>query len=158
MERSEALELELLRRKLKRQGESQECLQLVNALEFMPLSIIQAASYIRNREPRYSVSQYLRDFLSDRKATKPPIYPYCNFERRANRALRRLTLGDARFIRSPRFLTTSEKACGSPQGTVTYLSGWLDPPYAVRSNKQILRQKTDHFKYTQAQRISRRQV
>jgi hypothetical protein len=28
----------------------------------MPLAIVQAASYIRNRAPRCSVSQYLRDF------------------------------------------------------------------------------------------------
>jgi len=69
MEKSESLEL--LQRKLKHpEGESQECLQLVDALEFMPLAIVQAASYIRNREPRYSVSQYLADFEgSDRKAT-----------------------------------------------------------------------------------------
>ncbi|CAI7620030.1 unnamed protein product [Penicillium manginii] len=69
MEESEALEL--LRRKLQHPEESQECLQLVNALEFMPLAIIQAASYIRNRAPRYSVSQYLADFEgSDRQATR----------------------------------------------------------------------------------------
>ncbi|CAG8345481.1 unnamed protein product, partial [Penicillium salamii] len=69
MEKSEALEL--LQRKLEQPGESQESRQLVNALEFMPLTIVQAASYIRNRAPRSSVSQYLKDFLrSDRKATK----------------------------------------------------------------------------------------
>ncbi|KAJ6013114.1 hypothetical protein N7522_003469 [Penicillium canescens] len=69
MERSEALEL--LKRKLEQPKESQESEQLVNALEFMPLAIVQAASYIRNRAPRYSVSQYLRDFQrSDREATK----------------------------------------------------------------------------------------
>ncbi|OQE16973.1 hypothetical protein PENSTE_c022G00411, partial [Penicillium steckii] len=69
MEQSESLEL--LRRKLNHPEKSQECLQLVNALEFMPLAIIQAASYIRNRAPRYSVSQYLADFEgSDRKATR----------------------------------------------------------------------------------------
>ncbi|KAJ6000894.1 hypothetical protein N7481_001303 [Penicillium waksmanii] len=69
MEKAESLEL--LRRKLNQLEESQECLQLVNALEFMPLAIIQAASHIRNRAPRYSVSQYLADFEgSDRKATR----------------------------------------------------------------------------------------
>ncbi|KAJ5335691.1 Tetratricopeptide-like helical [Penicillium brevicompactum] len=37
----------------------------------MPLAIVQAASYIRNRAPRSLVSQYLKDFLeSDRKATR----------------------------------------------------------------------------------------
>ncbi|KAJ5623935.1 hypothetical protein N7510_000244 [Penicillium lagena] len=60
MEQSEALEL--LQRKLEQPGESQERRQLVNALEFMPLAIVQAASYIRNRAPRYSVSEYLGDF------------------------------------------------------------------------------------------------
>ncbi|KAJ5971839.1 uncharacterized protein N7479_001757 [Penicillium vulpinum] len=69
MEKSEALEL--LQRKLEQPGESQECRQLVNALESMPLAIVQAARYIRNRAPRSSVSQYLKDFLgSDREATK----------------------------------------------------------------------------------------
>ncbi|KAJ5808841.1 hypothetical protein N7474_010110 [Penicillium riverlandense] len=69
MERSEALEL--LQRKLEQVGESQESRQLVEELEFMPLAIVQAASYIRNRAPRYSVSRYLRDFQeSDREATK----------------------------------------------------------------------------------------
>ncbi|KAJ6174546.1 hypothetical protein N7485_005283 [Penicillium canescens] len=69
MEKSEALEL--LQRKLEQPGESQESRQLVNALESMPLAIVQAASYIRNRAPRSSVSQYLKDFLgSDREATK----------------------------------------------------------------------------------------
>ncbi|CAI7629154.1 unnamed protein product [Penicillium viridicatum] len=70
MERSEALEL--FRRKLGESQESgsQESEQLVDALEFMPLAIVQAASYIRNQECRYSVSQYLTDFQeSDRKAT-----------------------------------------------------------------------------------------
>ncbi|KAJ9492707.1 hypothetical protein VN97_g479 [Penicillium thymicola] len=71
MERSEALEL--LQRKLgeSQESESQESEQLVDVLEFMPLAIVQAASYIRNRAPRCSVSQYLTDFQkSDREATK----------------------------------------------------------------------------------------
>ncbi|KAK5805750.1 hypothetical protein VI817_000008 [Penicillium citrinum] len=37
----------------------------------MPLAIVQAASFIRNRAPRYSISQHLSDFQkSDREATK----------------------------------------------------------------------------------------
>jgi len=69
MEKSEALEL--LQRKLEQPGESQESRQLLNALESMPLAIVQAASYIRNRAPRSLVSQYLKDFLgSDCEATK----------------------------------------------------------------------------------------
>ncbi|QKX62526.1 uncharacterized protein TRUGW13939_09687 [Talaromyces rugulosus] len=69
MERSEALEL--LQRKLEQPGESQESRDLVEELELMPLAIVQAASYIRNRAPRCSVSQYLRHFQkNDCKATK----------------------------------------------------------------------------------------
>jgi hypothetical protein len=69
MERSEALEL--LQRKLAKPGESQESRHLVEELEFMPLAIVQAASYIRYRAPRCSVSQYLRDFQkSEREAIK----------------------------------------------------------------------------------------
>ncbi|KAJ5973175.1 hypothetical protein N7481_010385 [Penicillium waksmanii] len=69
MEESEALEL--LQRTLRQPSESSECQHLVNALEFTPLAIVQAASCIRNRGPRYSVSQYLKDFQgSDNHATK----------------------------------------------------------------------------------------
>ncbi|CAG8063444.1 unnamed protein product [Penicillium nalgiovense] len=69
MERPEALEL--FEKKLEQQRESQESRHLVEELEFMPLAIVQAASYIRNRAPRCSVSQYLRDFQkNDREATK----------------------------------------------------------------------------------------
>ncbi|CAI7666504.1 unnamed protein product [Penicillium palitans] len=60
MERSQALDL--LQRKLAQPEESQESRQLVEELEFMPLAIVQAASYIINRAPRCSVSQYLSDF------------------------------------------------------------------------------------------------
>jgi hypothetical protein len=74
METSEALEL--LKRKFKQPGESENNQDLVEELEFMPLAIVQAASYIRNRAPRCSdsrdsVSRYLRVFQkSDFKATK----------------------------------------------------------------------------------------
>ncbi|KAJ5651655.1 hypothetical protein N7507_009081 [Penicillium longicatenatum] len=70
MERSKALEL--LQKTLDQPGESresQESQQLVEELECMPLAIVQAASYIRERGRRYSVAQYLRDFRkSDREA------------------------------------------------------------------------------------------
>ncbi|KAF3396282.1 hypothetical protein F1880_006840 [Penicillium rolfsii] len=69
MARSEALEL--LQKTLDQPEECQESQQLVEELEFMPLAIAQAAGYIRNRSPRYSVSQYLRDFQkSDSEAIK----------------------------------------------------------------------------------------
>ncbi|KAI2669310.1 hypothetical protein LCP963914a_9955 [Penicillium roqueforti] len=69
MESSEALEL--LQRKLPQAGDGEESQKLVDTLELMPLAIVQAASYIQNRTPRYSVSQYLKDFQeSDRKAIR----------------------------------------------------------------------------------------
>ncbi|OOQ91280.1 putative tpr domain protein [Penicillium brasilianum] len=69
MEKSEAVEL--LQKKLDSQGDSQESQQLVDMLEFMPLAIVQAASLIRNRISRYSISQFMSDFQkSDREATK----------------------------------------------------------------------------------------
>jgi hypothetical protein len=69
MEQSKALEL--LRKKLEQSEEDQHNRKLVEALEFMPLAIVQAASYIRTRAPRCAVSQYLRDFqTSDREAIK----------------------------------------------------------------------------------------
>ncbi|KAJ5537678.1 kinesin [Penicillium frequentans] len=46
----------------------EDALKLVEALEFMPLAIIQAAAYIDSRSPRCSISQYLHDFQkSDRQ-------------------------------------------------------------------------------------------
>ncbi|KAJ5560233.1 hypothetical protein N7513_002632 [Penicillium frequentans] len=69
MESSEALEL--LQRKLQQAGDSEESQKLVDTLDLMPLAIVQAASYIQNRTPRYSVSQYLKDFQeSDHKAIR----------------------------------------------------------------------------------------
>ena len=42
--------------------------ELATALEFVPLAIVQAAAYISQRSPRYSVRQYLEDFQKrDRK-------------------------------------------------------------------------------------------
>jgi hypothetical protein len=44
--------------------------ELAAALEFMPLAIVQAAAYISQRAPRYSVHEYLQDFRkSERKKT-----------------------------------------------------------------------------------------
>jgi hypothetical protein len=44
--------------------------ELANALEFMPLALVQAAAYIRQRASRCSVRQYLEEFhKSDRKRT-----------------------------------------------------------------------------------------
>jgi hypothetical protein len=58
----------LLEKKLGRCNERNDTVELVTALEFMPLAIVQAAAYICQRAPRYSVQDYLRDFQkSDRK-------------------------------------------------------------------------------------------
>jgi hypothetical protein len=44
--------------------------ELLVALEFMPLAIVQAAAYIVRRKPQYSVQEYLQSFReSDRKRT-----------------------------------------------------------------------------------------
>ncbi|KAJ5092783.1 P-loop containing nucleoside triphosphate hydrolase protein [Penicillium angulare] len=39
--------------------------QLVKALEFMPLALVQAAAYIKRRAPRQSVGQYLASFQNN---------------------------------------------------------------------------------------------
>ncbi|KAJ5248654.1 hypothetical protein N7468_000105 [Penicillium chermesinum] len=62
---------ELLLRKLNGQDNSDECRQLVEELEYMPLAITQAASYIWRRRPRSSVARYLKDLKrGDREATE----------------------------------------------------------------------------------------
>ncbi|OQE13471.1 hypothetical protein PENFLA_c047G10774 [Penicillium flavigenum] len=60
METSEALEL--LQKMLDQSERSQDSQKLVEELEFMPLAIVQAASYIRDRAPLTSVPQYLMTF------------------------------------------------------------------------------------------------
>ncbi|CAL5869659.1 uncharacterized protein PFLUO_LOCUS3889 [Penicillium psychrofluorescens] len=46
----------------------EDIIQLTTALEFMPLAISQAAAYIKERAPRLSVPQYLKEFQkSNRK-------------------------------------------------------------------------------------------
>ncbi|KAJ5157885.1 uncharacterized protein N7482_008985 [Penicillium canariense] len=57
MGRSNALAL--LQKKLGTQTNQQEALLLIEALDFMPLAIVQATTYIRSRAPRCSVAQYL---------------------------------------------------------------------------------------------------
>lgn len=60
----------LFEKKLGIKTDEEEAIELTTALELMPLAIAQAAAYIKQRAPRYSVSQYLSDFQkSDRKKT-----------------------------------------------------------------------------------------
>lgn len=48
-----------------------EVTELVTALDFMPLAIVQAAAYISQRKPRYSVKRYLQNFRKgDDKRTR----------------------------------------------------------------------------------------
>ncbi|KAL9023934.1 MAG: hypothetical protein Q9196_006874, partial [Gyalolechia fulgens] len=62
--------LALFKTKLGSLGEDDNLPELAEALDFMPLAIAQAAAYISQRAPRYSVQRYLEDFRqSDRKRT-----------------------------------------------------------------------------------------
>ncbi|KAF2679034.1 TPR-like protein, partial [Lentithecium fluviatile CBS 122367] len=61
---------ELLRKKLGAEVDEDRIAELARALEFMPLALVQAAAYIRQRAPRCSVRQYLEEFYkSDKKRT-----------------------------------------------------------------------------------------
>ncbi|KAF2802858.1 uncharacterized protein BDZ99DRAFT_503579 [Mytilinidion resinicola] len=60
----------LLQKKLGEKVDKDGIAELADALEFMPLALVQAAAYIRQRAPRCSVRQYLEQFhKSDRKKT-----------------------------------------------------------------------------------------
>ncbi|KAL8944298.1 MAG: hypothetical protein Q9211_000638 [Gyalolechia sp. 1 TL-2023] len=62
--------LVLFKKKLGSLVEDDNLTELADALDFMPLAIAQAAAYISQRAPRYSVQRYLEDFRqSDRKRT-----------------------------------------------------------------------------------------
>jgi hypothetical protein len=50
---------DLLQKKLNKPTEYEPLEKLVEALEFMPLAIVQAAGYITHRAPRCSIWQYL---------------------------------------------------------------------------------------------------
>jgi tetratricopeptide (TPR) repeat protein len=62
--------LALFERKLGWHDDGKDVAELAALLEFMPLAIVQAAAYVSQRVPRYSVRQYLQDFRrSNRKRT-----------------------------------------------------------------------------------------
>lgn len=66
MDNQEALAL--LNRKLKGHMDQLTSTELITALECIPLAIVQAAAYIFQRLPRYSVQQFIEDFRkNDRK-------------------------------------------------------------------------------------------
>jgi hypothetical protein len=60
--------VELLRTKLDCEHTYGEALKLVEALDFMPLAINQAAAYISLERPRCSVQQYLEELVESDKA------------------------------------------------------------------------------------------
>ena len=51
----EAHALALFKKKIGKQDKSEDIIELATALEFIPLAIVQAAAYISQRIPRYSV-------------------------------------------------------------------------------------------------------
>ncbi len=59
----EAHAVALLERKLGRQDQMEDVVDLSEALECMPLALTQAAAYIPQRAPRCSVRQYVGLFL-----------------------------------------------------------------------------------------------
>jgi tetratricopeptide (TPR) repeat protein len=62
--------LTLFTTKLGNQSDETGVSELAAALEFMPLAIVQAAAYIRERTPRCPVQQYMKEFRkSDKKKT-----------------------------------------------------------------------------------------
>lgn len=63
--------LALLEKKLEGKIDNSDAAELAEALEFMPLAIVQAAAYIRQREPRSSIKKYLKKFYkNDKKKTR----------------------------------------------------------------------------------------
>jgi tetratricopeptide (TPR) repeat protein len=63
--------LALLRNKLEVSFEQDDAVALVEALDYMPLAITQAAAYISQRAPRATVSRYLQDLRNgDRDGAK----------------------------------------------------------------------------------------
>ena len=61
----------LFEKKLGTRESRKYIVKLSNALEFIPLAIVQAAAYIKQREPRSSVKRYLEEFQrSDRRKLK----------------------------------------------------------------------------------------
>lgn len=57
--------LALLEKKLGESIDKDDAVELIAALEFMPLAIIQAAAYIRQRGSRSSIREYLKQFYKN---------------------------------------------------------------------------------------------
>ncbi|KAJ5724841.1 hypothetical protein N7493_006569 [Penicillium malachiteum] len=73
MDPTESHSVALMRKKLgiEQVFEEKDVLELVRALACMPLAVVQAAAYITKLAPRFTVTQYLKEFQkSDRKLVK----------------------------------------------------------------------------------------
>jgi tetratricopeptide (TPR) repeat protein len=85
MEKEHALAL--VKKKLGGLHNQEEVIGLVDELEFMPLAIVQAAAYIRQREPRCTVRQYL-DKLRKNEKSKSSLLSRDEGDLRRDRAAR----------------------------------------------------------------------
>ena len=63
----EAQALALFQKKLGAQGDSGDVAELAAALEYMPLAIVQAAAYIVQTAPLFSVAEYLTEFKQSKR-------------------------------------------------------------------------------------------
>lgn len=60
--------IQLFQKKLRYSADEACVIELAKALEYMPLAIVQAAAYVVQRRPRYSLQKYLDEFRnSDKK-------------------------------------------------------------------------------------------
>jgi hypothetical protein len=71
MEKEHALAL--LKKKLGGLHNQEEIVRLVDEMDFMPLATVQAAAYIRQREPRCTARQYLDKLGKKRKIEVEPL-------------------------------------------------------------------------------------
>ena len=58
--------LVLLEKKLGYQVDKADTAKLAKVLDFLPLAVVHAAAYIRQRLPRYSVRQYIEEFYKEK--------------------------------------------------------------------------------------------
>jgi hypothetical protein len=58
---------ELLQKRLDGSTSEQDLQELASILEYMPLAIVQAATYIQQKGARYSVRRYIKVFKKTKK-------------------------------------------------------------------------------------------
>ena len=64
---SDADAIELLQKKLDEARDEHDLKELASILEYMPLALVQAAAYMREKGPRYCVRQYIEAFQQNEK-------------------------------------------------------------------------------------------